>query len=117
MTAAAYDPEESLPRRGIVSQTAITIFLGVPMTIALAIALAVYCTFECVKFALSSKLQSKQIKAKAALPGAESDDQKFTAALTKFAEIHGHVEAGPHSTVIDETNSGISAVTNDNKQS
>ena len=83
MTAATYQLEESSPRRGLLTQIAITILLGIPMTLALVVALAFYCTYECIKFALSARSKNQQT------PLSIPHEQTFTASLTNFAGIHG----------------------------
>jgi hypothetical protein len=78
---AAYDTEQSSTERSPVAQIAITLFLGIPMTLALVIGLVFYCSYECLKFALSAKSSSNQ-------PVPISDEQKFTKTLTQFARVH-----------------------------
>jgi hypothetical protein len=81
MATATYDLEASLPRRSWFLQLLITLFLGIPMTLALTIGLAFYCLYECVKFAFSAKSPSQRL--------AHSEEHAFTSSLTKFARIHG----------------------------
>jgi hypothetical protein len=95
MQAATYDLEESMPPRFLLSQVATTLFLGIPMTIALVIALAVYCTYECIKYALSDKRRAEPTakEGKRDVPADVSEEQAFTSALTQFAGIHAATPA------------------------
>jgi len=81
MAAATFDMEESSPKRGWLPQIAITVFLGIPMTLALTVGLVFYCIYERAKFAFSATSGSQ--------PDAHSGEHAFTNSLTKFARIHG----------------------------
>jgi hypothetical protein len=80
MASATFDMEQSSPRRGWLPQLAITLFLGIPLTLALTIGLVFYCLYECAKFAFSRPSSSHDT--------AHSEDHTFTNSLTKLARIH-----------------------------
>ena len=69
------------------SQVAVTVFVAVPSTIALVAALAVYCTYQFVSFALFPKPQTLNL-AKEPQPQPVKGEENFTASLTNLAEIH-----------------------------
>ena len=48
------------PRRGMLAQTVTTLFVGIPMTIGLGVALGFYVLFEFARFKLSSLTAKKQ---------------------------------------------------------
>jgi len=81
MAAATFDLEQSSPRRGWLAQLAVTVFLGIPLTLALSIGLVFYCLYECLKFAISSR------------QAAHSEEHQFTSSLTKLARIHPPTQA------------------------
>jgi hypothetical protein len=85
--AVSYELDGPTPDRSILFQIAVTIFVGIPMTIALVIALVIYCTYECLKFALSTKPETAPQAQNASPSGA--DELKFTDSLATFASIHG----------------------------
>jgi hypothetical protein len=68
--------EPSLPERSPILQIAITLFLGIPMTLALVAGLVLYCAYECMKFAFSRN-QTRV-----------SNEETFTRSLAQFASIH-----------------------------
>jgi hypothetical protein len=87
MSAVSYELDGPTPNRSIVFQIAVTIFVGIPMTIALVIALVVYCTYECLKFALSTKPESAPQAQD--ISHSAADELKFTDSLATFANVHG----------------------------
>jgi hypothetical protein len=68
-------------RRGTVAQIALTLFVGVPMTLGLMLAVATYCVFEYVRYAIFPKPEVLR------LPPPDPEGS-FSVSLAKFAEIH-----------------------------
>jgi hypothetical protein len=56
------DNQNEPPRGSVLAQVAIAIFMGIPMTVALGIALVLYFAYEFVKFRIVGKprIQPKQ---------------------------------------------------------
>ena len=86
MTDSNFDFADQ-PRRGLASQIVTTVFVGIPMTLALVVALGFYCTFEFARYALSPKREVLESKTEP-LPVTGSEEV-FTASLASFAQIHG----------------------------
>ncbi len=80
MDAVTYGREHSVRSRNWIAQIAVTVFVGIPMTLGLTVALAFYCTYECLKFAISTKSPAS--------PSSASHENTFTASLSRFASIH-----------------------------
>lgn len=70
------------PRRGIIAQVATTVFLGIPMTAALVVAMGAYCAFELTRFTLFPDPPQGPKSPK-------RTEESFTASLANFAQIHG----------------------------
>ena len=71
-------------RRGTVAQIATTVFIGIPMTLGLITAVAVYCTFEYAKYKFFVKTPQRVLS-----DAAKSSAEAFSATLAKMAEVHG----------------------------
>jgi hypothetical protein len=82
MIQAAPDFTEHPRRRGIAAQVATTLLVGIPMTMGLVVALAAYCTFEYVRFAIFSKPRTS------APPPSPASVDTFTTSLTNLTQIH-----------------------------
>jgi hypothetical protein len=70
-------------RRGTAVHIATTVFIGIPMTLGLITAVAVYCTFEYAKHKLFVKAP-KRVRPDARRASSEA----FTASLGKMADVH-----------------------------
>ena len=81
MTDFAEGLVASRRRRGTVAQIALTLFVGIPMTLGLMLAVTTYCLFEYVRYAIFSKPEVPR------LPPPDPEGS-FSVSLTKFAEIH-----------------------------
>lgn len=77
------DPTEP---RGKLSQIAVTIFVGIPSTIALVAGLAVYCTFRCATYAIFGSPRRISLNLE---PPVDTATETFTASLANLADVHG----------------------------
>jgi hypothetical protein len=75
--------DDQYRKRGVVSQIAITVFVGIPSTLALVAAMGAYCTFQFFKYLLVAK---PAVTTGSAAAGAE---HRFSESLGSLAEIHG----------------------------
>jgi hypothetical protein len=88
MARAYDDSNDQYRQRGVVSKIGLALFVGLPSTMALAAALAVYCTFQLLKYSLSPKPKALKLPRG---PASTEREEAFTATLSKMAEVHSPV--------------------------